>query len=193
MKNDIFNIVHAFFHSSSLLKPLNHTFITLVPKTPFPENINQFRPISLCDVIYKIIAKILVNRLKPFMDHLITPYQNAFIRGRNILDNIMIAHEIFDIMGKKKGRKNCFGALKIDMSKAYDRVDWKFLKAVLIAMNFSPRWIGWIMECVSTIEYTLLVNGSMTQTFTLLKGLRQGDPIFPYLFLMCANVLSKTS
>ena len=149
MKNDIFNTVHAFFHSSSLLEPLNHTFITLVPKTPFLENVNQFRPISQCDVIYKIIAKILVNRLKPFMDHLITPYQNAFIRERNISDNIMIAHEIFDLMGKKKGRKICFGALKIDMSKAYNKVDWKFLKVVLIAMNFSPRWIGWIMECVN--------------------------------------------
>jgi len=90
-------------------------------------------------VIYKIIAMILVNRLKLLMDHLITPYQNAFIRGRNILDNILIAHEIFDLMGKKKGRKNCFGALKIDMSKAYDKVNWKFLKAILVDMNFSPR------------------------------------------------------
>ena len=76
------------------------------------------------------------------------------------------------------------------MSKAYNWVDWKFLKAVLVAMNFSPRWIGWVMECVSTVQYTLLVNGSMTQTFNPSKGLRQGDPMSPYLFLMCANVLS---
>ena len=96
------------------------------------------------------------------MDHLIAAYQNAFIRGRNISDNILIAHEIFDLMGKKKGRKNCFVALKIDMSKAYDKVNWKFLKVVLVAMNFSPRWICWIMECVSTVEYTLLVNVSRT-------------------------------
>ena len=143
-------------------------------------------------MIYKIISKILVNRLKPFIDQLITPYQNAFIKGRSIIDNILIAHEIFDLLGKKKGRKNCFGALKIDMSKAYDRVDWKFLKAVLVAMNFSPWWIGWVMECVSTVQFTLLVNGSMTQTFNPSKGLRQGDPMSLYLFLMCANVLSPS-
>ena len=93
------------------------------------------------------------------MDSLISPFQNAFIKGRNISDNILIAHEIMDILRKKKGRKNSFGALKIDMKKAYDRVRWNFLKAVLIAMNFDHKWIKWIMECVSTVQYTLLVNG----------------------------------
>lgn len=141
-------------------------------------------------MVYKIIAKILVNRFKPHMDQLITPYQNAFIKGRNISDNILITHEIFDLMGRKKRRKLSFGALKIDTCKAYDRVDWRFLKAFLITMKFSPRWVDWIVECVSSVEYTLLVNGCMTQSFTLSKELRQGDPISPYLFLLCANVLS---
>lgn len=79
----------------------------------------------------------MVNRLKPFMDALITPFQNAFINGRSITDNIIIAHEVFEFLKKKKGRKTSFGALKIDMSKAYDRVDWSFLKVVLMCMNFS--------------------------------------------------------
>ena len=190
MRVDILNTVHAFFHSGSLLKSLNHTYITLIPKVPSPNEVSHFQPISLCNVIYKVISKLMVNKLIPLMDNLITPFQTAFIRGRSITNNFLIAHEIFDSLGKKKGRKNCFGALKIDMSKAYNRVDWKFLKAVLVAMNFSPRWIGWVMECVSTVQYTLLVNGSMTQTFNPSKGLRQGDPMSPYLFLMCANVLS---
>ena len=129
--------MHAFFHSGSLLKSLNQTFLTLIPKVNFPVDVSHFRPISLCNVIYKIISKIMVSRLKPFMDMLITPYQNAFIQGRNITNNILLAHEIFDTLRKKKGRKKGYGALKIDMCKGYDRVNWNFLKVVLLSMNFS--------------------------------------------------------
>lgn len=106
-------------------------------------------------MIYKIISKILV-------------------RGRNISDNILIAHELFDMLRKMEKRKKFYGALKIDISKAYDRVDWKFLKAVLVAMNFSSRWVRWILECVTTIQYTILVNGRITQSFKPNRGLRQG-------------------
>ena len=79
VKQDILNSTHAFFHSSSLLKSLNQTFLTLIPKVQFPDDVSQFRPISLCNVVYKIISKIMVDRLKPLIDKLITPYQNAFI------------------------------------------------------------------------------------------------------------------
>ena len=106
-------------------------------------------------MIYKIISKILV-------------------RGRNISDNILIAHELFDMLRKMEKRKKFYGALKIDISKAYDRVDWKFLKAILVAMNFSSRWVRWILECVTTIQYTILVNGRITQSFKPNRGLRQG-------------------
>ena len=114
----------------------------------------------------------MVNRLKPIMDSLIYPFQNAFIKGRSISDNILIGHEIMDILRKKKGRKNSFGALKVYMKKAYDRVRWNFLKAVLMAMNFDQKWIKWIMECVTSVQYTLLVNGSISNSFKPGKGLR---------------------
>ena len=119
VKNDIFNYVQAFFHTCSLLKTLNQTFITLIPKNSCPKNVNHFRPVSLCNIIYKVISKIIVNRLKPLMDYLITPFQNAFIKGRNISDNNLITYEIFDMLGKMKGRKGCFRLLKIDSVRTY--------------------------------------------------------------------------
>jgi hypothetical protein len=101
VQDDIIHMVRAFFISGFMLQSLNHTFITLIPKIPTPEKVSQFRPISLCNVTYKIIAKILVNRLKPIMDSIITPYQNAFIQGRQIIDNIIIAQQIFEFLKKK--------------------------------------------------------------------------------------------
>lgn len=97
--------------------------MTLIPKIPNPEEVSHFRPISLCNVFYKIISKVLVNRLKLIMDSIITPYQNAFVKGRNITDNILLAHEIIDMIKKNRGKRDSFGVLKIDMSKAYDRVN----------------------------------------------------------------------
>ena len=128
--------VLTFFHFGYLFKPLNQTFITLIPKIPFLEEVSHFRPISLCNVVYKVIFKVLVNRLKPLMD---SPYQNAFIKWRNIYDNILISHEIIDTLRRENGRKTSFGVLKIDMSKAYDRVNWTFLKAVLTVMKFEDK------------------------------------------------------
>ena len=105
VKQDIFKATQAFLHLGSLLKALNKTFITLIPKVSVPKEVTLFRPINLCNVTYKIITKIMVNRLKPLMNSLISPFQNVFIQGRNISDNILLAHEIMDTMRKKKGRK----------------------------------------------------------------------------------------
>lgn len=105
VQTDIVATVKAFFHSGYLLKSLNHTFLTLIPKVSSPEEVSQYRSISLCNVAYKIISKVIVYRLKPIMDSLITPFQNAFIQGRLITDNILLAHEIYDYMRKKKKKR----------------------------------------------------------------------------------------
>ena len=91
VKSEVISTILTFFHSGSLFKPLNQNFITLIPKIPFPKEVSHFRPICLCNVVYKIISKVLVNRLKPLIDSIITLYQNAFIKGRNISDNIIIS------------------------------------------------------------------------------------------------------
>jgi hypothetical protein len=162
---DIINMVRAFFHLGFMLKTLNHTFITLIPKIPNPKKLSQFRPIALCNVSYKIISKILVNRLKPFMDSLITPYQNAFVQGRQITDNIILAQEVFEFLKKKKKGKWGYAALKLDMNKAYDRIRWDFLFSVLQRMGFSQSWVNWITQCVTTVSYSVLINGSPSKTF----------------------------
>jgi len=126
--------------SGSLLKSINHTFITLIPKVQNPEHVINFRPISLCNVIYKIVSKVIANCLKPFLNSIILEAQSAFIVDRLITDNMLIAFESFHHMKNTCMGKTGFMALKLDMSKAYDRVEWMFLE------KFSYGWVSKSLE-----------------------------------------------
>ncbi|GLT56023.1 hypothetical protein SLA2020_290970 [Shorea laevis] len=189
--SDVCNAVRHFFNNGYMLKEMNRTQIVLVPKVRNPEVITQYRPISLCNFSYKIISKLLANRMKGYLDHLISPFQSAFIPGRSIQDNILIAHEAFHGLKLKKTGVNDFLALKLDIKKAYDSVDWGCLEHVLRAHGFCEKWIHWILQCVITVSYTALVNGSPTPPFTPQRGLHQGDPLSAYLYLFIADILSR--
>lgn len=119
----ITTIVQEFFNSGYLLKSWNHTFVTLIPKTDSVTKVEHYRPILLCNVSYKIISKILFERLKGTLDSIISPTQATFVPSRHITDNTIICHEIMHRMKNKKGKLGLM-ALKIDMAKAYDRVEW---------------------------------------------------------------------
>lgn len=120
--------VTSFFISGKLGDDINNTLVALTPKVQLPEEVSQLRPISCCNYIYKVISKIMVARRKKFPDSLISPQQSAFVEGRLIQDNLVVAHEAFHYL-KKKGIKGDRGfALKLDMNKAYDRLEWEFLK-----------------------------------------------------------------
>ena len=147
-------MVRVFFHSEHLLKEINRTFITLIPKLESSEAPHHYRPISLCNVSYKIIAKILANRVKPLLNKIISPLQGAFAPRRLINDNIMLAYEILHSFKKKKGKAS-YMAVKLDMEKAYDRLEWDFIKVILTRLGFHPKWIGWVMECISTVSYSV--------------------------------------
>lgn len=121
----------------------------LIPKVASPEHIKQFRPISLCTVTYKLVTKVLVNRLRPFLRDLIAPFQTSFIPGRQVSDNIFLAQEVIHTIRKSKS-KNGLMAIKIDLEKAYDRVRWDFLHETLIYFDLPDEWINLIMTCVTS-------------------------------------------
>jgi len=186
LKDDLMRIVSEFHHNGKLAKGINTTFIVLIPKVDNPLRLNDFRLISFVGSLYKIIAKMLANRLRLVISSVVFKTQSAFIKNQQILDGILIANEVVDEARKLKKELMLF---KVDFEKAYNSIDWGYLDSVMESMSFPVLWRKWIRECVGTAKASVLVNGSPTDEFHLHRGLRQGDPLSSFLFLIAAEGL----
>lgn len=143
--------------------------------------VKDFRPISLTTLVYKLVAKVLVKRLKRVMPKVIAPTQSAFIGGRKILDPILIANGVVEEYRSKK-KKGLL--LKLDLERAFDRVDWVFLEKVLVGKQFDPKWISWIMGCASNPKFSIFITRRPRERIQSSRGIRQGDPPHPSFFLL---------
>lgn len=178
------------FEARKVPEYLDETLITLTPKCSSPESFNSYRLISLCNTIYKVVTKIIVGRLRPFLNKLISPIQTVFIPGRRDLDNVVIAQEFIHSLDNKKGKKGSM-AIKVDLAKAYDRLEWNFIHKVLKAFHLPSNLIELILSCISLSSISILFNGGKLDTFKPTRGICQGDPPSPYIFLFCRDYLGS--
>lgn len=169
---DVASTVLTALNSGTVHESLNSTFISLIPKINNPKKVADFRPISLCNVSYKLIAKVLVNRMKVVLSHVIFDSQSAFLSGRLITDNILVAFETLYYLKRKTQGKLGYMTLKLDMSKAYDRVEWTFLQKIMTQLGFSDVFINMIMACLSSVSYSVLLNGQPVGNIKPSRGLR---------------------
>ena len=188
--DQIFSVASQWFSTGAFPLGLNNTLIVLIPKCENPFSMKELRLISLCNVLCKLVAKVLPNRMKNVLCRLISPSQVAFVPGRFITDNILLVSEVLHCLKRHTRGRIGDVALKLDISKAYDRVDWGFLQFMLCKMGFAEQWISWLMLCILTVEYSMLFNGTVVGLVVPGRGLRQGCPLSPYLFIVCVEELS---
>lgn len=187
-KQDILQIVEASRTKGGILKAFNATFLTLIPNEEGADAPSLFRPISLCNVIYKITSKIIANRIKPLLPDLISEEQSGFVAGRQILDGILLVNEVVHSL---RTTKKLGMLINLNLAKAFDKINWDFIKAILTAFGFGDNFIQWIMGLISSSFFSILLNGSPSKCFTPTRGIRQGDPLSPFIFVLAAEGLGR--
>ncbi|GKC35516.1 RNA-directed DNA polymerase, eukaryota, partial [Tanacetum coccineum] len=184
--NDIIQALKVFFANGCFPRGCNSSFIALIPKIQDAKFVKDFRPISLIGSTYKIISKILANRLCLVLPDLISDVQSAFVAKRQILDVPFILNELMSWCKHTKFKGMIF---KVDFKKAFDSVKWDYLDETLKSFGFGLKWRNWISGCLNNAKGLVLVNGNPTKEFQFFKGLKQGDPLSSFLFILVMETL----
>lgn len=188
IKSEICRILDDFYENRLDLNLFNEAKIVLIPKIESPKNTSDFKPISVLNLIPKLISKILSNRLRLVLPELISANQTAFVHGRQISENFVTTRELLHHVAHE-GKEAVF--VKIDFRKAFDSIEWSFLKSVMAARRFPIRWINWMSNIWSTSSSRICINGDLSEPFHHKRGLRQGDPLSPMLFNIAVDVFQQ--
>lgn len=191
IKSKVITTCLYILNKQGTIGPLNHTYITLIFKIGKSRKVIDFRPISLCNVIYKIVVKTITNRLKQILSKVISPMQSAFIPNRLITDNIIVGYECLHKIRQSRGKRNGLLALKLDINKAYDKLELNFLEQTMLKLGFSQNYVRLVMRCISSAFFFVIINGTISRLIKPQRGLRQGCLLSPYHFIICAEAFSS--